>query len=167
MSVSETTITHSYRQEDIQQILNLAIAQEANDGEFSRDQLMEIAAELGISPQRLQEAEQEWLLQHQEQQKRREFDIHRRRHLQKKVGKYVIVNTFLVALNLISAGQLSWSLYILLFWGLGLGLKTWNTYQLQGQEYEQAFHKWYRQQQISQFTQSIFTRLNNWLNMAS
>ncbi|HAG82555.1 MAG TPA: hypothetical protein DCL61_15680 [Cyanobacteria bacterium UBA12227] len=167
MSVSETTITHSYRQEDIQQILNLAIAQEANDGEFSRDQLIEIAAELGISPQRLQEAEQEWLLQQQEQQKRREFDIYRRRHLQKKVGKYVIVNTFLVALNLISAGQLSWSLYILLFWGLGLGLKTWNTYQLQGQEYEQAFHKWYRKQQISQFTQSIFTRLNNWLNMAS
>ncbi len=167
MSVSETTITHSYRQEDIQQILNLAIAHEANDGEFSRDQLVEIAAELGISPQRLQQAEQEWLLQQQEQQKRREFDIYRRRHLQKKVGKYVIVNTFLVALNLISAGQLSWSLYILLFWGLGLGLKTWNTYQLQGQEYEQAFHKWYRQQQISQFTQSIFTRLNNWLNMAS
>lgn len=166
MSVSETKMTRLYHQEDIQKILNLAIAHEVKDGEFDREHLVEIAAELGISPQRLQQAEQAWLIQQQEQQKRQEFDTYRGSQLKRQVGKYVIVNTFLVALNLVSAGQISWALYILLFWGLGLGLNSWHTYQLQGQEYEQAFQKWDRKQQLNQLTQSIFTRINNWLKTA-
>jgi len=55
----------------------------------------------------------------------------------KHCGNCVIVNSFLVLLNLVSAGGLSWSLYIVLFWGLGLGLDTWNTYQYTGEEYEE------------------------------
>ncbi|MBE9129311.1 MULTISPECIES: 2TM domain-containing protein [unclassified Coleofasciculus] len=167
MSVTENTITRFYPQEDIQQILNIAIARQADGGELSRDHLVEIAAELGISLDNLHKAEQEWFLQKEERRNRQEFDIYRRRKLHQRVGKYIIVNSFLITINLISAGQLSWALYILLFWGLGLGLTTWNTYQLHGDEYEQAFQKWYRKQQISQLTQSIFTRLNKWLNAVS
>jgi len=154
MSVSESTTIQFYHQEELQQILNLAIVRQANGGEFSRTQLVEIAAELGISPANLQLAEQEWRL---------EFEQYRRSQLKQRLGKYIIVNGFLVVINLLSAGQLSWALYILLFWGAGLGLKTWNTYQLQGDAYEKAFQKWYRQQQLNQLTQSIFTRLNNWI----
>lgn len=163
MSVSEPTPIQSYNQEDLQQILNLAIVRQAHGGEFSRTQLVEIAAELGISPTNLQLAEQEWRLQQEQQQKRQEFEQYRRSQLKQRLGKYIIVNSFLVVINLLSAGQLSWALYILLFWGAGLGLKTWNTYQLQGDAYEKAFQKWYRQQQLNQLTQSIFTRLNNWI----
>lgn len=164
MTVFETQITRSYHQEDIQQILNLAIARQANGGEFSREQLVEIATELGISTDTLLEAERDWQIQQGEQQKRSEFNLYRRGKLQKRVGKYLIVNSFLVGLNFISAGELSWSLYILLFWGLGLGLGAWNTYQLQGEEYEQAFRKWYRKHQIAQ---SIYTRINSWMKAAS
>ncbi|HBE16574.1 MAG TPA: hypothetical protein DDW51_02895 [Cyanobacteria bacterium UBA11367] len=163
MSISPNRTNHSYRSEEIQQILNLAIARQASSDDFSRSQLVEIAAELGISPEKLDLAEQEWLLQQEAQQKHREFNIYRRRQLQQSFAKYVIVNGFLVAINLLSAGSLSWSLYILLFWGLGLGLRTWNTYQLEGDEYEKAFQKWYRKQQLTQLTQSIFTKVNNWL----
>jgi hypothetical protein len=164
MTVFETQITRSYHQEDIQQILNLAIARQANGGEFSREQLVEIATELGISTDTLLEAERDWQIQQGEQQKRSEFNLYRRGKLQKRVGKYLIVNSFLVGLNFVSAGELSWSLYILLFWGLGLGLGAWNTYQLQGEEYEQAFRKWYRKHQIAQ---SIYTRINSWIKAAS
>lgn len=164
MTIPNTNITRSYQQEDIQQILNLAIARQASGGEFSRAQLMEIAAELGISTDTLQEAEQEWLIQQKEGLKRQEFNRFRRRKLQKRVGKYVIVNSFLVGIDLISTGEAYWSLYILLFWGLGLGLNIWNTYQLQGEEYEQAFRKWYGKHQL---TQSIYNRINNWLKAAS
>jgi hypothetical protein len=164
MTVFETQITRSYHQEDIQQILNLAIARQANGGEFSREQLVEIATELGISTDTLLEAERDWQIQQGDQQKRSEFNLYRRGKLQKRVGKYLIVNSFLVGLNFISAGELSWSLYILLFWGLGLGLGAWNTYQLQGEEYEQAFRKWYRKHQIAQ---SIYTRINSWIKAAS
>ena len=160
MTVSEAKITRSYHQEDIQQILQIAIARQAYEGEFSREQLLEIAAELEISPDCLQAAEREWLAQQVEIQKRQDFNTYRRGKLQKRVGNYVIVNSFLVLLNLVNAGELSWSLYILLFSGLGLGFNTWNTYQSQGEEYERAFQKWYRQHQLKQ---SFNTLLNKWL----
>ena len=164
MANSQTHITRSYQQEDIQQILNLAIARQASDGEFTREQLVEIATELGISTDTLAEAEQDWLVQQKEGLKRQEFNSVRRIRLQKRIGKYVIINGFLVGLNFISAGEVSWSLYILLFWGLGLGLNAWNTYQLQGEEYEQAFRRWYRKHQIAE---SISSRINNWLKAVS
>jgi hypothetical protein len=156
MNNSETKITRSYQQEDIQQILNLAIARQASSGEFSREQLEEIATELGISTQTLREAEQEWLVKQGSQQQRQEFNLYRRRQLQQRGAKFLIFNSFLVGLNFISAGVLSWSLYILLFWGLGLALNTWNTLQMQGEEYEQAFQRWNRKQQISTSISNLF-----------
>jgi hypothetical protein len=167
MTVSKTNIIRSYHQEDIQQILNLAIARQANDGEFSREQLVEIAGELGISTETLREAEQEWLIQQDQRQKHHAFNLYRRSQLKKRFGKYLIVNSFFVGLNWLSSGALSWSLYILLFWGLWLGLNAWHTYQAQGEEYERAFQKWYRRHQLTNFAQTIYTRLNYWIKTVS
>jgi hypothetical protein len=164
MNNSETKITRSYQQEDIQQILNLAIARQSSSGEFSREQLLEIATELGISTQTIREAEQEWLVKQGDQQQRKEFNLYRRSQLQQRVAKFLIFNSFLVALNFVSAGVLSWSLYILLFWGLGLALNTWNTFQLQGEEYEQAFQRWNRKQQISTSISNLFNSLVKFLS---
>lgn len=166
MSVFETKTNRSYHQEDLQQILNLAIAHQASCDEFSREQLVEIAAEMGISPETLLRAEGEWLAQQDQRHQHRDFNLYRRSQLRQRFGKYVIVNSFLVGLNLVSAEQLSWSLYVLLFWGLGLGLNAWSTYQLQGEEYERAFQRWHRKQQLTQVANSVLTRLNSWLKMA-
>ena len=155
MSVIENKIPVFYDQEDAQQILNLAIARQNTQ--------VEIATELGISPENILLAEQEWILRQQEQQKRQEFNLYRSIQLKKSFGKFIIINLFLIVINLLSAGQLSWSLYILLFWGMALGLKVWNNYQLQGEEYDQAFYKWYRKQQITEVANSIYIRINNWI----
>ena len=163
MTVFETNIARSYQQEDIQQILNIAIARQADGGELTREQLVEIAAELGISTDSLIQAEQEWLLQKQERQKHHEFNLYRRSRFKKRLVKYVIVNSFLMGLNLLTVGYLSWSLYILLFWSLGLGFNAWNTFQLEGEDYERAFEKWYRQHQLAQVARSLYTRINTWL----
>lgn len=158
MPVTETQITRSYKQEDVQQILQLAMARQAGDSDFSREQLLEIASELDISLECLQIAEQEWLSQQGELLQRQDFNAYRRGQLQKHFGKYVIVNSFLISLNLLSAGELSWSAYILLLWGLGLGLKAWNTYQSEGEEYERAFQQWYRQHQVKQSINNFFSK---------
>lgn len=161
MQASDNKITRSYQQEEIQEILQIAIARQAYDGEFSRDQLLEIASELAISPESLQVAEQQWLSQRGEIQKRQEFNIYRRGKLQKQAGNFVIVNSFFVLLNLVNAGELSWSLYVVLFWGLGLGIKAWNTYQSQGEDYERAFERWYRKHQLKQSISTFWTKLMN------
>lgn len=64
-----------YSQEQVQQILNVAIARQASDRQasddaFSRAQLFKIAEELEISPQCLAQAEQAWLIQQSESQQR-------------------------------------------------------------------------------------------------
>lgn len=161
MTVSDRTkISRTYHQEDIQQILQIAIARQAYEGEFTREQLLEIAAELEISPECLQVAEKEWLIQQSDNQRRQEFNKSRRRKIQKRLGKYAISNSFLLLLDLVSGGGISWSLYIMLFWGLFLGLDVWNTYQAQGEDYERAFQNWQRQHQIKQ---SINTFLDKFL----
>lgn len=160
MQANNSKITRVYSQDEIQQILHLAISRQNYDGEFTRDQLAEIAAELEISPDNLVAAEREWFNQQGELQKRQEFNTYRRGRLKKRFGNYAIVNTFLVLLNLVGAGTLTWSLYILLFWGLGLGLNAWNTFQSDGEDYERAYQKWDRQTQIRQSINSFF---NNFL----
>lgn len=152
-------MTRLYRQEDIQQILQIAIAHQAHAGEFTHDQLLEIAAELDIPPETLQAAEQEWLTQQGKLQKRQEFNAYRRQQLQQQVGKFAIVNTFLIVLDAVTTGGLSWSLYVLFFWGLGLGLKAWNLFHTQGEHYERAFQYWYRKTQFRRLADRVWSRL--------
>jgi hypothetical protein len=150
----------AYSQEDVQQILQLAIARQTNEQnkEFSYEQILEIAAELEIPPESLQLAENDWLLKQSEVQQRQAFDIYRQGKFKKRLGNYAIINGFFVLIDSIGGG-ISWSLYILLFSGLAIGLDIWNTFQSQGEEYEVAFQKWNRKHQIKK---TINTVINKW-----
>ncbi len=164
MTTSEAK-AHSYSQEDIQQILSIAIARQADDSEFSYEQLLEIASELEITPESLQRSEIEWRSQNTIVCQKQKFDLYRRNKLQKKFGNYAIANSFLVPINLLNSGELSWSLYVLLFWGLKVGLDTWNTYYSNNEEYERAFQKWYRQNQLKQSVNTFVGNINKWLKV--
>lgn len=151
-SVSELT----YSQEDVQQILNLAIAQQAYAGEFSPQQLQEIAEELEISAGTLETAIQTWQTQSLEQQRRQNFDEYRQGNLRKQVGRYLIANTGLVCVNALMGFAFPWSAYIALLWGLRLGLSAWNVYHTADAGYEKAYQRWQRQRQVQQ-------KINHWL----
>jgi 2TM domain len=158
-TVVDNKLVRTYHQEDIQQILQIAIARQAYEGEFSREQLLEIAAELEISPECLQFAEQEWLVQQSDNQERQQFNLVRRKRLQKRFGNYGLVNIFFILLDLVSGGGLTWSLYILLFLSFLLGLDVWNKSQIQGEEYEKAFQNWKRTHQIKRSINTFLDRL--------
>ena len=159
MSASELEQPQSYTQEDVQQILQLAIARQAYQGELSREQLWEIAAELEIDTQSMQAAEQDWLQYKSLEKKRQAFDLYRRDKLKQKATKYLIVNAFFIFLNLITASTLSWSLYILLLSGLVLSLDTWKTLQSKGEAYEQAFQHWNFKQEMKNSMGSLWEKL--------
>lgn len=159
MSDYSPTYPESYSPEDLQQILYLAIARQGNQEELSREQLWEIADELDIDKNTLQAAEKDWLQGKVINQKRQAFDLYRRNILKRKITKYLIVNTFLASLNFVAVGTLSWSLYILLFWGLGVALNAWKTFQSQGDEYERAFQRWDFQNQVKQTVTTFWDKL--------
>lgn len=149
----------SYSQEDVQQILQLAIAKKASDGEFSRVQLLEMAAELGISPENLQQAEAQWLAQQDEFKERQQFDIYRRNQLKQSFVRYIIVNVFIILLNLVLFKSANFGLTIALIWGLILALKAWKNYEMDAEEYENNFNKWKLKKQIGASINQAFNKL--------
>jgi len=163
MATNDTQISQIYGSEDAQGILQLAIARRQDEGELSRIQLFEIAAELGISEQDIVVAEQQWLATRGEVQEKLVFNTFRRGKLQKNLTKYGIINTFLVLFNLAGSHELSWSLFILLTWGLGLSLNAWNVYQTEGEEYEQAFQRWRLKKQVGQSIGTATDKFMKWL----
>lgn len=148
-----------YSPEDVQNILQLAIARQGDRAELTHDQLLEIADDLGISADDLTLAEQEWFSRQQIQRDRQEFDQIRRLRWQQHVMKYLIINIFLIGFDWISSGNISWSLYVLLGWGLGLSLDTWKTFNTQGEDYDRAFQKWQRQRQFKQSVDTFLDRI--------
>lgn len=114
-------MTHTYRSEDVQQILQRAMARKQEE-EFSREQLLEMASELDISPDTLQFAEHEWLAQRQETQAQQTLSTCRRKGFKAHLIPYIAVNTSLVFLNLITCPTYFWAVYPLTGWGLGLAL---------------------------------------------
>jgi hypothetical protein len=163
MSNSEVSVDRVYTQEEIQNILNLAIADHAYQGEFSRSQLFEIASELGISNAVLQKAEQTWMQSKDDLAKREEFNQHRRAELKQKLVRFGIVNAGFVAINLMGLSFFLWPWYVVLVGGsVWLGLKTWNVFSLDGEAYEQAFQRWYRKNQVRKV---VSHWLGRWLSV--
>jgi hypothetical protein len=142
--------TRSYRQEDIQEILNIALAEHSTlDTDLPHSQLLEIAQELGISPETIELASDRWLSRQQATRKHQEFNLHRRSKLQDRFGKYAIVNACLIPLNFFTGFGVPWSLYVLTSWGIVRGVAAWRVfYQRQGYGYDRAFQKWEYQQKI-------------------
>lgn len=168
--MSSSPYAKTYRQDEVQEILHLAIANQAKAGELSRDQLFEIADELGLSPQDIQNAEQEWQGIQRIDQEKQAFIRWRRLQFHQHSVKYLIVNGFLMVFDLLTFGDagvgliifgsqaLSFSLFIALIWGLFLALDGWQSRQTEGKTFERKFRKWQRRHWLKESARRIFGR---------
>jgi 2TM domain len=150
MDFSKQSSTHAYSQEDVREILDIAMADCSTlDPELSHPQLLEIAQELSISPETIELAKNQWLVQQQAIKKHQDFDLYRRSKLQDRLGKYAIVNACLIPLNFFTGFGVPWSLYVLTSWGIVRGVAAWRVFfQRQGYSYDRAFQKWEYQQKM-------------------
>jgi hypothetical protein len=150
MDFSQQSLTPSYRQEDIREILNIALADRSTlDTELPYSQLLEIAQELSISPDSIELAKNQWLDRQQAIKKHQEFDSYRRSKLQDRISKYAIVNACLIPINFFTGFGVPWSLYVLTSWGIVRGVAAWRVFfQRQGYGYDRAFQKWAYQQKM-------------------
>ncbi|MEH2390369.1 MAG: 2TM domain-containing protein [Nostoc sp.] len=131
----------TYDSEDVQQILQLALTRK-QESEFSREQLVEMASELGISSNILETTEQKWLAQQEEERSRRTFNTFQRREFWTHFVSFLTVNLFLILLNLITSPSYFWAIFPVIGWGLGLFFHWWSVYQTKTEDYEIAFQKW-------------------------
>ena len=131
----------TYDSEDVQKILEIELTRKQK-GEFSREQLLEMASELGISSDMLEKTEKKWLVQQEEERLRHTFNTFRRRAFRGHFVSFLAVNLFLILLNLITSPSYFWAIFPVLGWGLGLFFHWWSVYQSKSEDYEIAFQKW-------------------------
>lgn len=146
----------TYTQEELTEILHLAIARQEQSEEFTHLQLLEIADELGISLQTLQEVQQDWQQQKHLQRNREAFDAYLRDKFRQKTISSLLITVFFIALDLLTGGGLSWSRYIILLAGLAISLNAWKTFQPKGAAYEKSYQRWQNQRQIKQTMSQIW-----------
>ncbi len=157
-----------YSEEQVRGILQIAIARKASRGEYlSREQVGEIAAELGVSHEDLQAAEQEWQTAKIRNQEQQAFDTYARHQFRDALGVYAIVNLFLVGINFTTSHHLSWAVYPLLGWGLAIALKAWATFQTNSAAYQKQFEQWRRKQKqqelVNRLANKATEKLQDWL----
>ncbi|MCC5615491.1 2TM domain-containing protein [Nostoc sp. CHAB 5836] len=123
----------TYDSEDVQKILEIALTRK-QEGEFSREQLIEMASELGISSNILKTTEQNWLAQQEEERSQRTFNTFRRKAFWAHFVSFLAVNLFLILLNLITSPSYFWAIFPVLGWGLGLFFHWRSIYQTKSQD---------------------------------
>ncbi|NEO28201.1 MAG: 2TM domain-containing protein [Kamptonema sp. SIO4C4] len=154
-------MTQTYSQEQLQEILQLAIARHDSQGEFTQGQLVEIAQELGISLQTLQEAEQEWQRQKELEYSRQAFDLYLKDKFRQKTINALLLAGFFLAIDLLTGSGITWSRYILLLSGFAIAWNAWKTFQPKGEAYEKAFQRWESKRQLQQTVKDIWTSVQN------
>lgn len=139
---SDVPTRDNYDRDAVQEILQLAIARRQDIELYTRSQLLDLADEIGIDRTDLYQAEQRWLAQHGDRSQRQAFIAAQRTRLKLTLGKFAIVNGFLLLIDLVSSGHLDWSITLALGWGMLIALDAWKCLQPGTDEFEKRFQKW-------------------------
>lgn len=109
----------TYSFEAVQAILAEAASRQAS-APFTQAQLFDMAAEMGVSADLVEQVAEDWQRRQLQQQQEQARQQKQRRYLREQIATYAIVNTGLIVLNIACAGTITWAIYPLLGWGLGL-----------------------------------------------
>ena len=149
-----------YPAEDAQQILSLAIARQTESGELSRTQLLEIADELGLSPETIAAAEREWGVKKYELADQKLFDSQRRQRLQNDIAQFLIWGGGVLVFQLVTGGWVWNGLLYLVFgpWALQITWDAWRIYRPNSYSYRKEFERWRRKQQMKRAVGGVVRR---------
>jgi hypothetical protein len=130
-----------YTHEDGEEVLKRAIAIEALETN-TRDMVRKTAAELGVSEGAVEQAEREYFEEKKKRAEVEEFAQHQKRSFFSHLGTYIVVNAFLVGIDLITDGNLEWAFYPLMGWGIGVAIHAIGTFSRGDEDYQKEFDQW-------------------------
>jgi len=139
---------HLHDDRDVEQILKIAVRKSGiSDDEALRQRLMLAGHELGLSEAQIAAAETEYRVQKEEQTELAEYRKEVRKEFMEHVWSYVIVNAGLVGFNLMSKGTISWAIWPLLGWGIGLAFHAVFTFATNTESFQTGFAEWKKKRQ--------------------
>lgn len=152
--MSEET-EHLKSDQDVEEILRMAIRKSGVENDELRRRLEISAQELGISESDLKAAEEEYRRQITEGEESKlsaaqdlsdwkEWRQHKLHDFYSHLGIYAVVNIMLVFMNLLSSGRISWALWSIAGWGIGVAVHGVNTAFTKTEENVKDFKSWQR-----------------------
>ncbi len=108
----------------------------------SRERLLALSAELGISSVALEEAERSYLANKEDENLRARFDHHRRSKFWNSVAGSVGTMVICCAVDLITTHWITWAYWVVLPCLWSIASSAWETFGQRGEDYEKAFLKW-------------------------
>ncbi len=131
-------------EEDVDEVLKLALRKQGRADQDLRARLVEAAEELGISPAELLQAEEEYALCKEERKEFHEFKQRQVREFREHFFAYIIINSLLVAINWITAGTVNWAIWPILGWGIGLAFHAWGSLNSGSESFQEEFSNFRR-----------------------
>ena len=147
---SRLPATRFYTEEEVKAILARAV--NAHGTTFTRQHLEDMAAELGVSDERLQAAEESWMTERLEKEEREAFITHRRRQALKGIVG-VTTSAIIAYLAYISGFGVFEVLggiagLLIFFAALGVASDLYEAYfTTEGEEFEDEYDLWLEEKQ--------------------
>jgi hypothetical protein len=126
-------------EEDVDEVLKLALRKQGHGDQDLRSRLTAAAEELGITPEDLALAEEEYAQTKEEKKEFLEFKRRQVREFREHFFAYIIVNTLLVAINWITVGTVNWAIWPILGWGVGLAFHAWGSLNSGSESFQEEF----------------------------
>ena len=133
--------------EDVDEILKLALRKQGVGDEDLRARLLASAEELGISESALAQAEEEYLANRADQQEFAEFKYRQKREFGQHFLSYLVTNAMLVAINIFTSGSVTWAVWPILGWGIGLVFHAWGALNSDSESFQEEFEAFRRKKQ--------------------
>lgn len=110
-----------YSKQEVDRILRRAMEATSSKGDtLSESEIIRIAEELGIDQNQVRIAMREDASVTQFENAKIIWKKKKKREFYQHLTSYAIVNTFLVGLNVVLIGSISWAIFPILGWGIGL-----------------------------------------------
>lgn len=145
-------MNRKYTNEEVEQIIKIALRSKTDSGSISLDNIYDIAKELNIDPAAVQNAVNEFESKGDIEAIREEFIRKRRKSFFDHLTSYLAVNSFLVILNLIT-GDFFWAIFPILGWGLGVFFDGMSKLRYDEEEFQKFYKKLIRKKKTNNLSQ--------------
>lgn len=144
------SLPEKYTQEEMELVLQRALSQKSQSGDISREQLIEVGKELGLTEQDLERAAADELHYGGLEEARDEVLEKKKQGWKEHLLWYVGANSITMGLNFMQEdGRFTWALFILLGWGVGMASHTISTFFPDKKKLDKAARKLLRKQNRS------------------
>lgn len=135
------SLPEKYSNDEMERILQRALSRRSQSGDVSREQLMEIGRELGLSESELLKAIDDELRYGAFDEAKEEIVEKRRKEWRNHLLWYIGVNILTVSLNLAADDRLTWAFGTLFGWGAGMVAHTISVFFPKEKELDKAAKK--------------------------